>query len=134
MTREEAIRILDPETTIEALAEIEYYAGFSGPTAKVQAVDAACVIAVSDMRAMQELVTNRSQLNYLESDAINRVKSDTVKGVEIDQFKNEPLTLDDLRRVWGEVEDLSDSIAKGYCTVSDLREILKLEEGVCLTP
>lgn len=43
-------------------------------------------------------------------------------------------TLDDLRRVWGEVEDLSDSIAKGYCTVSDLREILKLEEGVCLTP
>lgn len=46
----------------------------------------------------------------------------------------EGLTLDDLRRIWGEVEDLSDSIAKGYCTVSDLREILKLEEGVCLTP
>lgn len=46
----------------------------------------------------------------------------------------EGLTLDDLRRVWGEVEDLSESIAKGYCTVSDLREILKLEEGVCLTP
>lgn len=46
----------------------------------------------------------------------------------------EGLTLDDLRRVWGEVEDLSDSIAKGYCTVSDLREILKLEEGVCLMP
>ena len=46
----------------------------------------------------------------------------------------EGLTLDDLRRVWGEMEDLSDSIAKGYCTVSDLREILKLEEGVCLMP
>ena len=46
----------------------------------------------------------------------------------------EGLTLDDLRRVWSEVEDLSDSIAKGYCTVSDLREILKLEEGVCLMP
>ena len=46
----------------------------------------------------------------------------------------EGLTLDDLRRVWGEVEALSDSIAKGYCTVSDLREILKLEEGVCLMP
>lgn len=99
MTREEAIRILDPETTIEALAEIEYYAGFSGPTAKVQAVDAACVIAVSDMRAMQELVTNRSQLNYLESDTINRTESDTVKGVEIDQFKNEPLSLEELRQM-----------------------------------
>ena len=46
----------------------------------------------------------------------------------------EGYTLDDLRRVWSKVEDLSDSIAKGYCTVSDLREILKLEEGVCLMP
>jgi len=44
----------------------------------------------------------------------------------------EGYTLDDLRRTWEEVEDLSDSIAKGYCTVSDLREILKLEEGVSL--
>ena len=44
----------------------------------------------------------------------------------------EGYALDDLRRTWGEVEDLSDSIAKGYCTVSDLREILRLEEGVNL--
>lgn len=35
----------------------------------------------------------------LESDAINRVESDTVKGVEIDQFKNEPLTLEELRQM-----------------------------------
>ena len=33
MTREEAIRILDPETTGEAISEIEYYGGFSGRTA-----------------------------------------------------------------------------------------------------
>ena len=33
MTREEAIRILDPETTTEALAEIEYYAGYRGEEA-----------------------------------------------------------------------------------------------------
>lgn len=46
----------------------------------------------------------------------------------------EGYTLDDLRRCWGEVEDLSDSIAKGYCTVADLREILELEEGVVLSP
>ena len=45
----------------------------------------------------------------------------------------EGFELDDLRRVWGEVEDLSDSIVKGYCTVSDLREILRLEEGVRLS-
>ena len=38
--------------------------------------------------------------------------------------------LEDLRRVWNEVNDLSDSIAKGYCTVKDLRMILRDETGV----
>lgn len=46
----------------------------------------------------------------------------------------EGYTMEDLQRCWKEVEDLSDSIAKGYCTVADLREILELEEGVRLTP
>ena len=40
--------------------------------------------------------------------------------------------LEDLRRVWPECEDLSDSIAKGYCTVADLRTILKEESGVTI--
>ena len=56
MTREEAARILDPETTVEALAEIEYYAGFSGPTAKVQAVSEACEIAAAALREVPEAV------------------------------------------------------------------------------
>lgn len=38
--------------------------------------------------------------------------------------------LEDLRRVWNEVNDLSDSIAKGYCTVRGLRSILREEMGV----
>lgn len=53
MTREEAIRILDPETTIEALVEIEYYAGFSGQTAKVQAVSDACEVVVAALRTQK---------------------------------------------------------------------------------
>lgn len=44
----------------------------------------------------------------------------------------EGFTHEDLRRVWSEAEELSDSITKGYCTVSDLRDILKVEEGVRL--
>lgn len=40
--------------------------------------------------------------------------------------------LDGLRRVWGEVDNLSDSIAKGYCTVTDLRNVLKQEVGANL--
>ena len=54
MTREEAIRILDPETTGQALAEIEYYNGFSGKTAAVQAVSDACMLAVSALREQEE--------------------------------------------------------------------------------
>ena len=54
MTREEAIRILDPVTTGEALAEIEYYNGFSGKTAAVQAVSDACVLAVAALREHED--------------------------------------------------------------------------------
>ena len=54
MTREEAIRILDPETTGEAMAEIEYYGGFSGRAAVVQAVLGACVLAVAAIREQEE--------------------------------------------------------------------------------
>ena len=53
MTREEAIRILDPETTAEAMAEIEYYGGFSGRVAVVQAVLDACVLAVAVLREQE---------------------------------------------------------------------------------
>ena len=54
MEREEAIRILDPVTTGEALAEIEYYNGFSGKTAAVQAVSDACVLAIAALREQEE--------------------------------------------------------------------------------
>lgn len=50
MTREEAIRLLDPETTAEAIAEIKYYAGFNAKTASIQAITEACELAVADMR------------------------------------------------------------------------------------
>ena len=50
MTKEEAIRLLDPETTAEAIAEIEYYAGFSGKKAAIHAIEDACVIAVTCMK------------------------------------------------------------------------------------
>ena len=54
MTREEAIRILDPETTAEALAEIEYYAGFRGKEAAIKAVEDACILAVAALREQEQ--------------------------------------------------------------------------------
>lgn len=44
MTKEEAIRVLDPETTKEELAGIKGYA------AMMKAVDEACILAVSALR------------------------------------------------------------------------------------
>ena len=54
MTREEAIRILDPETTWEAISKFEYYAGFRGEEAVRKAVDDACILAVSALREQEE--------------------------------------------------------------------------------
>ena len=38
--------------------------------------------------------------------------------------------LDGLRRIWNETLDLADSVAKGYCKLSDLNEVLREEEGI----
>ena len=54
MTREEAIWILDPETPGESISGIEYYGGFSGRTAAVQAVSDACILAVEALREQEE--------------------------------------------------------------------------------
>ena len=40
--------------------------------------------------------------------------------------------IEDLRRVWNEVNDLSDSITKGYVSIDDLRQTLLEEEGIRL--
>lgn len=50
MTIKQAIRILDPATTAEALGEIEYYGGLHGREKMVAACDEACRVAVGIMR------------------------------------------------------------------------------------
>ena len=54
MTINQAIRILDPETTAEELGEIEYYGGLHGREKMVAACDEACRIAVRIMRKYLE--------------------------------------------------------------------------------
>ena len=54
MNREEAIRILDPETAVETLSEIEYYGGFRGRTKAAQALYDACILAVTALREQEE--------------------------------------------------------------------------------
>lgn len=54
MTIADAIRILDSVTTEKALSEIEYYGGFYGSIAKIEAVRDACVLAVAALRDQEE--------------------------------------------------------------------------------
>ena len=50
LTISDAIQILDPKTTSDAIREIEYYGGFSGKKQAVEAVNQACKIACDIMR------------------------------------------------------------------------------------
>ena len=46
MTNKEAIMLLNPKTTASALAEIEYYNGFRGKEACIEAIEDACRLAI----------------------------------------------------------------------------------------
>lgn len=49
MTTEEAMRIMHPDTTSEALKKIRYFGGFYGERAKIEAVDTACLVACATL-------------------------------------------------------------------------------------
>ena len=52
MTREEATKILDPETTLDAYAKISYYGGFEGESAWQDAVNEACRMGAAALREL----------------------------------------------------------------------------------
>ena len=44
----------------------------------------------------------------------------------------EGFEIEDLKRLWSEIGDLSDSIVGGYATISDMKDVLKQEIGVLI--
>lgn len=50
MSIEDAIRILDPETTAEEIRKIEHYGGSRGKELEIKRVNDACVLACEIMR------------------------------------------------------------------------------------
>lgn len=61
MTINQAIRILDPETSAEALGEIKYYGELDGHEKMMAACEEACRIAVGAMRKYLEENDERSE-------------------------------------------------------------------------
>ena len=45
----------------------------------------------------------------------------------------EGATSEDVNRIWKEIEDMSDSIAKGYVKLEDIQQSLLEEDGINLT-
>ena len=66
MTYERAIKILDPETSAKALAEITCYNGFVGEQARHMAVERACVVACEAMEQCIEMREKRARENRNE--------------------------------------------------------------------
>lgn len=54
MTVSEAIRLLDPRTSAQAISEIEYYGGFKGRTKVLEAINEACNLACEIMRKHED--------------------------------------------------------------------------------
>ena len=50
MTISEAIKILDPDTGLNAIIEIEYYGGFKGREKALESIKEACRLACNIMR------------------------------------------------------------------------------------
>ena len=77
----EAIRFLDPKTTIEAIGEVEYYGGFSGKEKAMQKINEACEVAVVVMKKYQNIceildkyasvdIENKSNMDEMLKDSI----------------------------------------------------------------
>ena len=62
MTIKEAIMLLNPKTTASALAEIEYYNGFSGKEACIEAIEDACRLAIE---ALEKQIEYRNRIKSL---------------------------------------------------------------------
>ena len=87
MSIEEAIRILDPETSADAIAEIKYYAGFNKEKA-IEKVEEACILACDIMREYLKML--------------------------LDKINNQSIVFD-VDKVIKELEKLADESYKAYC-------------------
>lgn len=68
MKIEEAIKILHPDTTREAIIEIEYYGGFNGQEKAIKAVEKACVVACE---CMEKQISKKPYINQAVIDFID---------------------------------------------------------------
>lgn len=82
MTIEQAIRILDPETSAAALGEIEYYGGLRGKEKMLAACEDACRVACEVMRKYHTQADSGLRA-FIQEEVPYRLKELDLDGVEI---------------------------------------------------
>jgi hypothetical protein len=83
VTYQEAKRILHPDTTTAALAEIAYYAEFHGEEAKLEAVNEACVVACE---ALDTVISAQSTTEDIRNGIVWREYSEENRPKETDDI------------------------------------------------
>lgn len=70
MTNEQAAKILDPDSSKDALAAISYYAGFGGEEAELAVIRDACRLAVIALRHTNIGILSCAGCDYLDRDNV----------------------------------------------------------------
>lgn len=107
---EEAIRILDPETSADAITEIKYYAGFNEEKA-VKKVEEACELACDIMREHLE----DTEIMFSDNDCYDDLK----------QFSQERLIslFLKMKKLFNEACERCDKLEKENIELTDLDKL-----------
>lgn len=111
MSIEEAIRILDPETSAEAISEIEYYAGFNKDKT-IEKVNEACGVACKIMREHLEDI----ETMFNSKDSYNDLKQLSQDRVINLFFK--------MKKLFNKACEQCDKLEKENMELTDLNELI----------
>ena len=111
MSIEEAIHILDPETSADAITEIKYYAGFNEEKA-IKKVEDACVLACDIMREHLE----DTEIMFSDNDCYDDLK----------QFPQERLIslFRKMKKLFNKACERCDKLEKENIELTDLDKLI----------
>ena len=111
MSIEEAIRILNPETSADAITEIKYYTGFNEEKA-IKKVEEACELACDVMREHLE----DTEIMFSNSDCYDELK-------QLSQERLIGLFLK-MKKLFNKVRERCDNLEKENIELTDLDKLI----------
>lgn len=78
----------------------------------------------------RRIPVSKADIDKAKSETVNEAVETAMALMFTVLRDKEGYDLEGLRRVYGHINDLSDSVANGYVTIPDLKYVLKTEAGV----